>query len=144
MQTRIHSLITTTLAGCLLIGLTAMASAASPAGKWTWSGGGGRAGGTGTATPRVTTLELKVEGGKLTGTITTPGRGTNPGQSTAIENGKITENEISFAVTREGRNGTKTTTKYSGTVTADTITGKTETERGGTPQSRKWEAKKAK
>lgn len=34
------------------------------------------------------------------------------------------------------------TTKYSGTVTADTIKGKAESERNGQPQSRDWEAKR--
>jgi len=141
MQTRIRTLITTTLAGCLLIGLAAMASAADASGKWTWRPPA-RAGGTGTGTARVTTLELKVDGTKLTGSITAPGRGA-AATPTAIENGKIDGDKISFAVTREGRNGTKTTTKYSGTVSGDTIKGTTEVDRNGTPRSTPWEAKKA-
>jgi hypothetical protein len=50
--------------------------------------------------------------------------------------------EVSFTVTREF-NGNKFTTKYNGKVTADTIKGKTESQRNGETQSRDWEAKRA-
>jgi hypothetical protein len=42
-------------------------------------------------------------------------------------------------VSRE-RNGNKVVAKYSGKVSADTIKGKIESKRNGTPQSRDWGA----
>ena len=41
------------------------------------------------------------------------------------------------------RGDQKMTTKYSGKVSGDTITGKAETEHDGQTQSREWEAKRA-
>ena len=132
MQKRISYLI----AAVLAVGFAASASAADPTGTWKWSTaarGGGQA--------RETTLKLKLEGEKLTGTVSTPGRQGGQARETAIENGKVKGDEISFAVTREA-GGNKMTVKYSGKVTADTSKGKIETERNGQPQSRDWEAKK--
>lgn len=84
---------------------------------------------------RETTFKLKVEGDKVTGTVS--GRNND----TAIEEGKIKGDEVSFQVTREV-NGNKMTTKYTGKVKGDTITGKAESERNGQPQSRDWVAKR--
>ena len=109
--------------------------AADATGTWTWTrqgrGGGGEV---------KMTLKLKVAGEKLTGTLSSPGR---DGQvtDTEITDGKVKGEEISFTVTREF-NGNKFTTKYNGKVTADTIKGKTESERNGQTQSRDWEAKR--
>jgi len=86
---------------------------------------------------RETTFKLKAEGEKLTGTIS--GRQND----TAIEEGKIKGEEISFKVTREFNNN-KVTMKYTGKVAGDTIKGKTESERDGQPQTRDWVAKKEK
>jgi hypothetical protein len=102
-----------------------------PAGKWKWKVG--RMG-----QEREVTLSLKREGDKLTGSM--PGRG---GQEVQIEDGTYKNGKISFTVTRE-RNGQKFTTKYTGTVSDDTIKGKMEFERNGETQSRDWEAKRAK
>jgi hypothetical protein len=102
-----------------------------PTGKWTWKVM--RQG-----QEREMTLKLKREGDKLTGSM--PGRG---GQEVQIEDGTYKDGKISFTVTRE-RNGQKFTTKYTGTVSDDTIKGKTEFERNGETQSRDWEAKRAK
>ena len=87
------------------------------------------------------TLKLKVDGEKLTGTLSSPGR---DGQTTetAIAEGKVKGEEISFTVTREF-NGNKMVSKYNGKVSADAIKGKIESERNGQPQSRDWEAKHA-
>jgi len=84
---------------------------------------------------RETTFKLKTEGGKLTGTVS--GRQ----DDTAIEEGTIKGEEISFKVTREFNNN-KVTTKYTGKVSGDTIKGKAETQRDGEPRSRDWVAKK--
>jgi hypothetical protein len=128
-----------TILTCALVAFTASTSVqaqdnkADPSGTWTWSQPG-RDGAPG----RVTTLKLKADGEKLTGTIS--GReGTEP---TAIDNGKVKGDEISFAVTREV-NGNKRTMKYSGKVSGDSIKGKFEFDRNGEVQSRNWEAKRA-
>lgn len=84
---------------------------------------------------RESTFKLKAEGEKLTGTVS--GRNND----TAIEEGKIKGDEVSFQVTREF-GGNKMVIKYSGKVSGDTITGKSETERDGQPQSRDWVAKR--
>ena len=84
---------------------------------------------------RESTFKLKVEGDKLTGTVS--GRNND----TTIAEGKVKDDEISFQVTREA-NGNKVTTKYTGKVSGDTIKGKSETQRDGQPQTRDWIAKK--
>jgi hypothetical protein len=101
----------------------------NPAGKWKWSVT------TKDGQTRDTTLTLKLDGGKLTGTIT--GRNN---QETAIEEGAFKDGEVSFQVTRE-RNGEKFTTKYKGKVSGDTITGTVERREG---QSRDWKAERVK
>jgi len=122
----------TQLVACLLfVGIAAGAEdkKADPNGTWKWSftGQNGQS--------RETTLKLKLEGDKLTGTIT--GRGGD----TAIEEAKIKGEDISFQVTREF-NGNKVVTKYNGKIAGDTIKGKSESQRDGQPQSRDWEAKR--
>lgn len=115
--------------------------------------GGGGGGGNANATPRKSTLKLKADGEKLTGTLSQPGfarRGEDGGAApapveTQISDGKIKGDEISFNVTREF-NGNSRTTKYSGKVDGDTIKGKIEMpgRQGGDPISRDWEAKREK
>ena len=105
------------IAGIVLLALAFVAAAADVTGKWT-SEQPGRNGGA----PRVTTYDLKAEGGKLTGTVTAAmGRG----EPTPIQitNGKIDGDKISFEVTRDF-NGTPFTTKYEFTAKGDTMTGK--------------------
>jgi hypothetical protein len=130
-----------TAATCAVLALTATVQAqdkkADPTGTWTWSQQGRQGG-----TPRVSTLKLKVEGDKLVGTLSTPGRQGAEPRATAIENGKVKGDEISFTVTRE-MNNNRFTAKYSGKVAGDTIKGKVEYERNGETQSRDWEAKRA-
>ncbi len=84
---------------------------------------------------RETTFKLKAEAEKLTGTIS--GRNND----TAIDDGTIKGDEISFKVTREF-NGNKMVIKYTGKVSGDTITGKSESERDGEKRSRDWVAKR--
>jgi len=103
----------------------------NPTGTWKWTVNFG-------GQEREMTLKLKLDGDKLTGSM--PGR---DGQETAIEDGKYKDGEVSFKVTRE-RQGNKFTIKYTGKVSGDTIKGKTEFDRDGHPQSRDWEAKRAK
>ena len=121
------------LSVCLLLTLAATANAedkkADPTGTWKWSFTGQN------GQTRETTLKLKLEGDKLTGTVS--GRNGD----TAIENAKIKGEEISFSVTREF-NGNKMTSKYNGKLSGDSIKGKAETDRNGETQSRDWEAKR--
>lgn len=84
---------------------------------------------------RESVFKLKVEGEKVTGTVS--GRNND----TAIEEGKLKGDEVSFQVTREF-NGNKMVVKYTGKVSGDTITGKAESQRDGQPQTRDWVAKR--
>jgi len=131
MQRILTSLLQLAACVALTAGITAAAAdkKADPTGTWKWSftGQNGQA--------RETTMKLKLDGDKLTGTIS--GRGGD----TAIEDAKLAGDEISFKVTREF-NGNKVTAKYNGKLSGDSIKGKTETERDGQPRSRDWEAKR--
>ena len=120
----------------LFLGLMPVLQAADPVGTWTWSTPG-RDGGE----PRKSTLKLKVEGTKLMGTITMPGRQGGDPVVTEISEGSVKGDEIAFAVTREF-NGNKFTAKYSGKIAGDTIKGKITTERDGNVREREWEAKR--
>ena len=87
--------------------LAAVAFAAGVDGKWTFETAGRNG-------PQTSTLNLKADGAALTGTIS--GRGGD----TAIEDGKVDGNNISFSVTREMQ-GNKFTIKYTGTVSGDEL-----------------------
>jgi hypothetical protein len=127
------------VAACAILALGAVAQAqdkkADPTGTWTWSTPGRNGG-----PERKSTLKLKLEGEKVTGTLTAPGRG-GESSDVAISAGKLKGDEISFDVTREV-NGNKFTAKYNGKISGDSIKGKIETERNGQTQSRDWEAKR--
>jgi len=131
MQRILTSLLSLAAVLTLTAGISAQAQdkKADPTGTWKWSFTGQN------GQTRETTLKLKLEGDKLTGTIS--GRG----EDTAIEDAKITGDEVSFKVTREF-NGNKRTMKYHGKLSGNSIKGKTESERDGQPQSRDWEAKR--
>lgn len=109
------------------------AKKADATGVWVWEAQGRN------NQTRTVKLTLKQEGDKLTGFL--PGR-----EDTKIEiaDGKVVGNKISFTITREFNNN-KVVNKYSGTVEADTIKGKIETERNGEAREpRDWEAKREK
>ena len=131
-----------TVVTCAVLALTAVVQAqaqdkkADANGTWT-SSQAGRNGGA----ARVSTFKLKVDGDKLTGTVTSPGRQGAEPTAVKIENGKVKDDTISFDVTREF-NGNKMTQKYSGKITGDAIKGKIEFDRNGETQSRDWTAKR--
>jgi hypothetical protein len=102
-------------------------------GTWKWTTPG-RNGGQG----RESTLKLKQEGEKLTGTIS----GRNNTEN-AIEEGTVKNGEVSFKVSFEGRNNTKITITYTGKLDGDTIKGKSKGG-GANAQERDWEAKRSK
>lgn len=133
---RLASLIQASVCALFALGIVAQVQAADPAGTWTWTMAGRQGG-----PDRKMTLKLKVEGQKLTGTLTSPGRQGGQATDTEIADGKVTGDEVSFTVTREF-GGNKMTSKYNGKVSADTIKGKIEFERNGETQSRDWEAKR--
>ena len=118
----------------LLVGTNVQAEdkKVDPTGTWTWTVPG-RDGGE----PRTSTLKLKKEGDKLTGTMSMRQN------EVAIEEGTIKGDEVSFKVTRQFREQ-KFTSKYTGKVSGDTIKGKMEfTGRDGETRSRDWEVKRA-
>ncbi len=121
------------LGAVLALGFLAEAKAADASGTWTWTMRGRQ----GRPDQKVT-AKFKVDGNKLTGTVTSPGRNGQTNE-TEIKDGKVNGDEISFNLVRE-RNGNTMTTKYSGKISGDTIKGKMEYERNGEPVSRNWEA----
>jgi hypothetical protein len=107
------------------------AKAAAPrlTGTWKWSIPGQN------GETFETTLKLKQDGDKLSGTLT--GRfGDAP-----IQDGKFEDNTVSFKAERE-RDGNKFTIKYKGKLTADTIQGQVTFNFTGDDNSRDWTAKR--
>ena len=139
-QNNFVSLIQVVTCAILVLGAVVQVQAqdkkTDPTGTWTWSTPG-RDGGP----ERKSTLKLKLEGDKLTGTLSSPGRQGGQSRDSAIEDGKLNGEEISFKVTREFNNN-KIIQKFHGKISGDTIKGKLEFERNGEPQSRDWEAKR--
>jgi hypothetical protein len=113
-----------------IVAMAGIARAEDPSGTWKWTMTAGN-------NTREVTLKLKLDGDKLTGSIS--GRNND----TEISDGTFKDGDISFNVVRE-RNGNKMTTKYSGKVSGDSIKGKIESERNGQANSRDWEAKREK
>jgi hypothetical protein len=132
----IQIMVASVLACGMFVQLQAAEAKVDPTGSYTWVTAG-RNGGAG----RTNTLTLKLDGDKLTGSVTAPGRGGTEPTATEIKDGKITGADISFSVTRDF-GGNSMTSKYSGKLADGTIKGKIETDRNGETQSRDWEAKK--
>jgi hypothetical protein len=104
-------------------------SAAKVDGTWKWSFT------TQNGEKRESTMKLKQDGDKVTGTVS--GR---QGNATEIKDGKLdADGTLSFTVTREV-NGNSMTAKYHGKVEGDTIKGKIETTRDGQSREREWDA----
>jgi len=126
------------LGAALLTGAILQAQAedkkVDPTGTYVWTVPGRNGG-----ADRTNTLTLKLDGEKLTGKISSPGRG-GAATDTEIADGKLTGAQVSFTVVRS-YNGNSFTNKYSGTVADGSIKGKVESERNGQAQSRDWEAK---
>ncbi len=116
----------------LALSFVSSLQAADATGTWSWSG-----------IDTKVTLKLKAEGEKLTGTISQPYRFDAAATYTAITDGKVKGDEISFTVVSESR-GTSMTMKYNGKVTADSIKGKIEYlgRGGGVATTANWGAKR--
>jgi hypothetical protein len=122
----------------LLLVLTFVLCAADVTGKWTYEQPSFRQGGN----PTTVTLNLKAEGGKLTGTRSQPGRDGNVMEA-PISEGKIDGDNISFKTVQEF-NGNSFTTSYSGTVSGSEIKLKvTRPGRDGNTMTNEVTAKKA-
>jgi hypothetical protein len=127
------------LGGLLLLGAITQAQAedkkVDPSGTYIWTQPGRNGG-----ADRTNTLVLKLDGDKLTGKVSAPGRG-GATTDTEIADGKLAGATVSFCVVR-AFNGNSMTNKYSGTLADGAIKGKVESvNRNGDPQSRDWEAK---
>ncbi len=129
----------TLIAAGLVLGLAGLAVAddkkANPAGTWKWETERN-------GQKRESTLKLKVDGDKLTGTITSGG-GKGKAMDVDIEDGKFKDGEVSFTVTREFNNQ-KFTTKYTAKVDGDTMKGSSTSDRNGKEQKQDFEAKREK
>jgi hypothetical protein len=126
------------LAVCFMT-VAAFAADASPAGTWkfTQAGRGGNPG-------MERTLKLDLKDGKLTGTL----MGSQGGQfqipDTAIEEASFKDGVVAFSVTNDF-NGNKRTSKYTGKLAGDSITGSSERPgRDGAVQKTDWVATRAK
>jgi hypothetical protein len=122
------------LAPVVILAVLAMAGAAraadDPTGTWKWE----RKFNDQTF---AVSLKLKLEGDKLTGTVTARNMDTD------IQDGKFKDGDISFMVIRE-RNGQKFSQKYAGKLSGDSIKGTVEIERNGETMKVDWEAKRDK
>ena len=127
----------TLIAAGLIFGLSGLAAAddkkADPTGTWKWETERG-------GQKRETTLKLKLDGDKVTGTIT-GGRG--KAEDAKIEDGKFKDGQVTFSVTRE-RGDVKIVTKYAAKADGDTLKGTATSERGGKEQKQEFEAKREK
>jgi hypothetical protein len=109
--------------------------AADVSGKWV-AEQPGRNGGP----PRQITFTFKVDGSKLTGTVSQPGR--NGNMDADITDGKVDGDNISFKVTRT-MGDQQMTTEYTGTVSGDSINLKMNMNGPNGPVTRELTAKKA-
>jgi hypothetical protein len=82
------------------------------------------------------TLKLKQEGEKLTGVAA------RNESETAIQDGKVFGDEVSFKVLRE-REGRTVTAKYKGKISGDKVKGKVESDWSGDWQTLDWEGTRA-
>ena len=123
------------MAALVVVLVASAALAADPNGTWKWkfTTQGGQ--------EIESSLTLKADGEKLTGTLT---RGQQQ-RKADISNGAFKNDEVSFEVTVE-RGGNSITSKYKGKVDGDTIKGTIQGMRpgGGEGRTRDWEAKREK
>jgi len=96
----------------ILLAVTFCLMAADASGKWVFEQEGRNG-------SMQVTLNLKVDGAALTGTVSQPGRDGNA-METPISDGKVDGNTISFSVKREF-NGNSFVTTYKGTLDGDSL-----------------------
>ena len=122
----------------LVVGLTGLAGLtraddkkADPSGTWKYTTERG-------GKQRETVLKLKAEGDKLTGTVSS-GKG-----EAKIEDGTVKGGDVTFSVTREGKDQQKFTIKYKAKVEGDVMKGTAEGSFGGKDFKQEFEAKREK
>jgi hypothetical protein len=129
----------TLIATALALGLAGLTAAqdkkTDPTGTWKWETEF-------KGQKRETTLKLKLDGDKLTGTITAGG-GKGKAMDVMIGDGKFKDGEVTFTVTREFGDQ-KFVTKYAAKVDGDTIKGTATSDFGGKEQKREFEGKRVK
>ncbi len=139
MRHPFNKILKATLCALLTFGAAAQTIAedknADPTGTWAWSTPGRNGG-----PERKSTMKVKMEGEKITGKISSPGRDGQVSE-TEITEAKVKGAEFTFTVVREF-NGNKMTQNFNGKVEKDVIKGKIAFERNGEAQSRDWEAKR--
>ena len=89
-------------------------------------------------TKRESTLKIKLDGDKLTGTITFSDK-----MESKIENAKFKDGELTFTAARELMDQ-KFTVKYTAKVEGDTLKGKAEADIGGETMKFDFEGKREK
>ena len=123
-----------------LVGFAPSVLAADDAtGTWKWTTPGRNGG-----ADRESTLTLKQDGEKLTGSLTAPGRQGAAGTPVEITDGKVKDGDVSFKIVRK-RGDNEITITYTGKLSGDSIKFKSEMT-GGTnnPPAREFEAKRSK
>ncbi len=119
----------------ILLVLCLAAFAADVTGKWTFEqqGRGGN--------PTTVTLNLKMDGGKLVGSVVRPGR--NGNMEAQITDGKMEGDNISFKTSQQMGDNT-ITIEYTGKIVGDTINLKiTRPGRDGSPMTTEATAKRS-
>jgi hypothetical protein len=99
----------------ILLALAFAASAADVSGKWVYEQAGRQGG-----NPTKVTLTLKVEGGKLTGNVSRPGRDGGAAMESPISDAKVDGNNVSFKVSRTMGERT-VVSDYTGTLAGDDL-----------------------
>ncbi len=127
------------IGGAANLSVAQEAKKADPTGTWKWTTEG-RDG-----AKREMALKLKLEGDKLTGTLTSPGRGGGAATDTAIEEATFKEGDVAFKVSRTIQNN-KFTTTYTGKIEGDVLKGTVERpgRDGGESTKTPFEAKREK
>lgn len=119
--------------------LTSLAAyAGDPTGTWKWSvqGRGGN--------PTEITAKLALKDGKLSGSVTMPGRRGGEPTTTEIGDASFKDDAIAFSVSQTFGQNTRVS-KYTGKLEGDAIKGSSErTGRDGQIQKTDWNATRAK
>jgi hypothetical protein len=121
------------IAFALLLAFPAIAAAQSPAdGKWTFTMDSqmGQVSGQ---------VEMKTDGGKLTGTFVLDG-----GRTLQITNGTVSGNDLAFDLVRDRPSGGSMTYNMAGKVDGDTINGAARADLGGQAVELPWVMKRVK
>jgi hypothetical protein len=132
------------LSGAAQFSFAQEAAKADPNGAWKWTTEGRGGGGGGGGQKREFTLKLKLEGDKLTGTLSSPGRD-GAVTDTAIEEATFKDGAVSFKVTRMFQDN-KFVSTYTGKIEGDVLKGEVERpgRQGGEPTKTPFEAKRVK